>query len=53
MIDRINHDGSVVDFINVGIGSLRTGIFNIADVAIMGGAILFFIFAVRKQKKNH
>lgn len=36
-IDRVAR-GSVVDFLNVGIGSLRTGIFNVADVAIMFGA---------------
>ncbi|RPI54782.1 MAG: hypothetical protein EHM55_09825 [Acidobacteria bacterium] len=27
--------GGVFDFINVGIGSVRTGVFNVADVAIM------------------
>jgi signal peptidase II len=35
-IDRIIR-GSVVDFMNVGIGPLRTGVFNVADVAIMAG----------------
>ncbi|NKB90530.1 MAG: signal peptidase II [Acidobacteria bacterium] len=30
--------GSVVDFLNVGIGPVRTGVFNVADVAIMCGA---------------
>ena len=30
--------GYVVDFLNVGIGSVRTGVFNVADVAIMVGA---------------
>ena len=30
--------GYVVDFLNVGIGSVRTGVFNVADVAIMAGA---------------
>lgn len=35
-VDRLIR-GSVVDFINVGIGPVRTGIFNIADVAIMAG----------------
>lgn len=35
-IDRVVR-GSVVDFMNVGIGPLRTGIFNVADVAIMVG----------------
>jgi signal peptidase II len=29
--------GSVIDFLNVGVGPLRTGIFNVADVAIMAG----------------
>jgi signal peptidase II len=35
-IDRVVR-GSVVDFMNVGIGWMRTGIFNVADVAIMVG----------------
>jgi signal peptidase II len=42
MIDRIAA-GVVVDFMNIGIGSLRTGIFNVADVAIMAG--LFVVIA--------
>jgi signal peptidase II len=32
--------GSVIDFLNVGIGPVRTGIFNVADVAIMAGVSL-------------
>lgn len=52
LIDRILHDGTVVDFLNVGIGSLRTGIFNIADVAIMVGAFLLFFTTYSKQRKN-
>lgn len=35
-IDRVTR-GSVIDFMNVGIGPLRTGIFNVADIAIMLG----------------
>jgi signal peptidase II len=38
-IDRVLR-GSVVDFMNIGIGWLRTGIFNFADVAIMLGIAL-------------
>ena len=42
-IDRVL-DGRVVDFLNLGIGSLRTGIFNVADVAILAGlAILVMV----------
>ena len=41
VIDRWAYGGYVVDFINVGIGPVRTGIFNFADMFIMaGGAIL-------------
>lgn len=32
--------GAVTDFANVGIGWLRTGVFNVADVAIMAGIVL-------------
>jgi len=39
LIDRITR-GTVVDFVNVGVGSLRTGIFNVADVALMVGVAL-------------
>jgi signal peptidase II len=37
LIDRLFHDGLVTDFLNVGVGPLRTGIFNVADMAIMVG----------------
>jgi signal peptidase II len=36
-IDRILR-GFVVDFLNVGIGPVRTGVFNVADMAIMFGS---------------
>jgi signal peptidase II len=40
LIDRIAYDGAVIDFLNVGIGSFRTGIFNIADMAVLAGALI-------------
>jgi signal peptidase II len=43
LIDRLLHDGRVTDFLNVGIGSLRTGIFNLADMAILAGALLLVV----------
>ncbi len=39
LIDRAAQ-GHVVDFLNVGLGPLRTGIFNFADVAILAGTAL-------------
>jgi signal peptidase II len=48
LIDRVVYDGRVVDFLNVGIGPLRTGIFNVADMAITAGALLLAIDSFRK-----
>jgi signal peptidase II len=43
LIDRLLYGGRVTDFLNVGIGSLRTGIFNVADMAILAGALLLIL----------
>lgn len=43
LIDRVLHDGAVVDFVSVGVGPLRTGIFNLADAAITLGVLLLLI----------
>jgi signal peptidase II len=37
LIDRFINDGGVIDFMNMGIGGLRTRIFNVADMIIMAG----------------
>ncbi len=52
IIDRIFRGGHVTDFLNVGIGSLRTGIFNLADFFVLVGAILLVIssFSGRRSK---
>lgn len=48
IIDRILY-GQVTDFMNMGIGGLRTGIFNFADVSIMLGLGLMLPAVFRKQ----
>ena len=51
IIDRIAFDRHVTDFMNVGIGSLRTGIFNVADMCVTAGVIgLFIFFNVKKHQ---
>jgi signal peptidase II len=44
--------GSVIDFLNVGIGPVRTGIFNVADMAIMAGIamVLWEVVLARSPK---
>jgi signal peptidase II len=51
LVDRI-WLGYVRDFANVGIGSLRTGVFNVADMAISAGAVLLVIHLSRNWKKQ-
>ncbi len=46
LVDRLLRDGAVVDFLNVGVGSLRTGIFNLADVYIMAGVLFLFAWTL-------
>lgn len=48
LADRLA-DGHVIDFLNIGIGPLRTGIFNVADIAVMGGVFLFLLGHVRSS----
>lgn len=44
LLDRLfRSEGRVVDFLNVGIGPVRTGIFNVADMAIMAGVGILLI----------
>ncbi len=43
LIDRVIRDGNVTDFLNIGLGPIRTGIFNIADMALMLGVAMLVI----------
>lgn len=43
LVDRVIHAGAVPDFMNLGVGGLRTGIFNVADMAILAGIGMMLI----------
>jgi signal peptidase II len=50
-------EGKVVDFLNIGIGEIRSGIFNLADMAIMAGLFLILPMAftsttTKKEEKQ-
>lgn len=49
LIDRVSNNGLVTDFINLGIGPIRTGVFNVADIAITFGAIAIFLLAFKRE----
>jgi signal peptidase II len=50
-IDRVTR-GTVVDFLNVGIGPVRTGVFNVADMAIMAGLGLLIVAEFRSFRTH-
>ena len=41
MVDRIFRGGAVVDFAVLSVGPLHTGVFNVADLAIVAGVVVF------------
>jgi signal peptidase II len=48
-LDRMLNQGTVTDFVSLGLGPLRTGIFNLADVAVMAGVALLLYFSWRRR----
>ncbi|MGZ3693935.1 MAG: signal peptidase II [Bdellovibrionota bacterium] len=51
LIDRIFR-GSVTDYVHMGIGNLRTGVFNVADMAISLGFIFLIFLQYKTEKKT-
>jgi signal peptidase II len=50
LLDRLLYGFNVVDFLNFGIGNLRTGILNVADLSITFGAIALVLVEMRAGK---
>lgn len=50
-IDRITNNGLVTDFLNFGIGNIRTGILNFADMSITFGVIFLVLIQLIENKK--
>jgi signal peptidase II len=49
--DRFNND-YVVDFMNIGIGDIRSGVFNFADLSIMLGSFLVLLLTFTRSRKE-
>lgn len=52
LIDRLINNFTVTDFLNFGIGSIRTGVLNVADLSVTFGAIGLIIFELRQGRKT-
>ena len=46
-LDRLLHGGAVTDFVSLGLGPLRTGVFNLADVFIVAGVALLLLHSLQ------
>lgn len=51
-LDRMANSGLVTDFVSFGFGPLRTGIFNLADVALVGGVLLLLLLSVSAPRSE-
>jgi signal peptidase II len=50
LIDRLMFGGVVIDFLNVGIGGVRTGVFNLADLSVICGVVAYFVSQWRGER---
>jgi signal peptidase II len=53
LLDRVFQDGLVTDFISLGVGPVRTGVFNVADLGLTLGAILLVCAGSKAQSLRH
>lgn len=49
IVDRIRYERGVVDFLDVGVGTLRWPVFNVADMAVSVGAVLLLVSFYRES----
>lgn len=52
IIDRLRYDAGVVDFIDIGLGTHRFWIFNVADSAVSVGAVLLLISFYLEERRE-
>ncbi len=51
LLDRLFNNGAAIDFVRLRIGPFQTGIFNLADVAIMVGGVAFVLFSTKGKTR--
>ena len=52
LLDRIRNNFHVIDFMNFGIGEIRTGILNVADMSVTFGVIALLIFEIAVTRQT-
>jgi signal peptidase II len=51
-VDRLLHGSVVIDFMSVGIGPIRSGIFNLADLTLELGVLLLLFAHFRLPRRR-
>jgi signal peptidase II len=51
LLDRVRLDAGVVDFIDVGVGTVRWPVFNVADIAVTVGAVILALSLWKEEKR--
>jgi signal peptidase II len=49
LVDRVRHEHGVVDFMDIGVGTVRWPVFNVADVAVTAGAVVLALSLWREE----
>jgi signal peptidase II len=52
LLDRLLRDGRVGDFIMIGVGGIRTGIFNFADLTVLAGCLVLLFSPGREKLRS-
>jgi signal peptidase II len=52
LIDRLTNSGRVIDFMHITVGNLHTGIFNVADMALLARVLLLGICSYRTRPSH-
>jgi signal peptidase II len=51
LLDRVRSESGVVDFIDVGVGTIRWPVFNVADMAVTTGAIILALSLWKEEQR--
>ncbi len=51
LVDRVKSSRGVVDFLDVGIGTVRWPVFNVADMSLTVGAVILAVSLWREEKR--
>jgi len=51
LIDRLRSERGVVDFLDVGVGTIRWPVFNVADIAVTTGAVILALSLWNEERR--